>query len=58
MEHMVEMFSFKDALHDHISIGHREGCIACAQTQADMALSRKALASQPEVAPNQLAHVA
>lgn len=39
---MVEMFSFKDALHDHITIGFVDGCIACAQVQADMALSTRA----------------
>lgn len=63
---MVDMFSFKDAVHDHLTIGHRDGCIACAQTQADMALSARAYhakcaeQSQPEVAPtrNQLARVA
>lgn len=41
---MVTMFSFKDAVHDHITIGFKDGCIACAQTQADMALSKRAFA--------------
>lgn len=43
---MVEMFSFTDAVHDHITIGHRDGCTACAQTQADMALSAEAFKSE------------
>ena len=63
---MVTMFSYQDALHDHLSIGNREGCIACAQTQADMALSKRAYhaslaaKSAPGVAEtaSQLAHVA
>jgi hypothetical protein len=42
---MVTMFSFKDAVHDHITIGFADGCIACAQTQADMALSKRAYAA-------------
>lgn len=54
---MVEMFSYTDAVHDHITIGHRDGCIACAQTQADMALSRKAYASEQALI-RPLAHVA
>lgn len=46
--YMVTMFSFKDAVHDHITIGFTDGCIACAQTQADMALSKRAFdAAQP-----------
>lgn len=36
------MFSFKDAVHDHLTIGFVRGCVACAQTEADMALSRAA----------------
>ena len=36
------LFSFKDAVHDHLTIGFVHGCVACAQTQADMALSAKA----------------
>jgi len=36
------LFSFKDAVHDHLTIGFVHGCVACAQTEADMALSRKA----------------
>lgn len=63
---MVTMFSFKDAVHDHITIGFTDGCIACAQTQADMALSKRAFARehQPsgavsnEAAQPDLAHVA
>jgi hypothetical protein len=65
---MVTMFSFKDAVHDHITIGFKDGCIACAQTQADMALSKRAFArSQPsgvasdfpaEAPQSDLAHVA
>lgn len=62
---MVTMFSFKDAVHDHITIGFKDGCIACAQTQADMALSKRAFArSQPsgavsnETVQPDLAHVA
>lgn len=36
------LFSFTDAVHDHLSIGFVHGCVACAQTEADMALSHKA----------------
>lgn len=36
------LFSFKDAVHDHLTIGFVHGCVACAQTSADLALSRKA----------------
>lgn len=39
----VTMFSFADAVHDHLTIGFVRGCVACAQTEADMALSRAAL---------------
>lgn len=36
------LFSFTDAVHDHLSIGFVPGCVACAQTEADLALSHKA----------------
>ena len=36
------LFSFKDAVHDHLTIGFVPGCVACAQTEADLALSHKA----------------
>lgn len=39
---MTGLFSFKDAVHDHLSIGFVRGCVACAQTEADMALSKQA----------------
>jgi len=39
------LFSFKDAVHDHLTIGFVHGCVACAQTEADMALSAKAARS-------------
>lgn len=31
-----------DRLHDHTTIGFRRGCVACAQTEADLALSARA----------------
>lgn len=39
------LFSFKDAVHDHLTIGFVPGCVACAQTQADLTLSAKAARS-------------
>lgn len=39
---MDSIFSFKDAVHDHLSIGFVRGCIACAQTEADLMLSKQA----------------
>lgn len=37
-----------DRLHDHTTIGFRRGCVACAQTEADMVLSAKAFyAAEP-----------
>lgn len=36
------LFSFTDAVHDHLTIGFVRGCVACAQTETDLALSRKA----------------
>jgi hypothetical protein len=55
---MVTMFSFKDAVHDHITIGFVDGCIACAQVQADMALSKRAYAAstESEVSGNAVSH--
>lgn len=35
------LFTFADALHSHISIGFVQGCVACAQVETDMALSRE-----------------
>lgn len=36
------IFSFEDAVHNHLSIGIVDGCLACAQTMTDLALSREA----------------
>lgn len=36
------LFTFEDALHNHLSIGNVEACPACAQTRCDMALSAAA----------------
>lgn len=36
------LFSFEDAVHSHLSIGDVDGCIACAQTRTDFALSAAA----------------
>jgi hypothetical protein len=30
-----------DRLHDHTTIGPRAGCVACAQVEADLAMSRR-----------------
>lgn len=35
-----------DRLHDHLTLGFRPGCVACAQVEADLALSRKAFYAQ------------
>ncbi len=40
------LFTFEDALHTHLSIGFVEGCIACAQFECDMALSKAAYAAK------------
>jgi hypothetical protein len=40
---MTGLFSFKDAVHDHLSIGFVRGCVACAQTEADLMLGKRAL---------------
>lgn len=56
------LFSFKDAVHDADlhggKFGFVHGCVACAQTSADLALSRKAaresgLVANPIPAPTQ-----
>lgn len=31
-----------DRLHDHMTLGFRRGCVACAQVEADMSLSARA----------------
>ena len=31
-----------DRLHDHLTLGFRRGCVACAQVEADLALARRA----------------
>lgn len=31
-----------DRLHDHLTLGFRRGCVACAQVEADLALSARA----------------
>lgn len=31
-----------DRLHDHLTLGFRRGCVACAQVEADMRISQKA----------------
>lgn len=36
------LFSFEDAVHNHAQIGDVDGCIACAQTRTDFALSAAA----------------
>lgn len=46
-----------DRLHDHLTFGFRRGCVACAQVEADLAMSRRALAdgrdgSAPQPAGN------
>jgi hypothetical protein len=43
---MTGLFSFKDAVHDHLSVGFVRGCVACAQTEADLSLSKRALAEK------------
>lgn len=35
-------FSFEDAVHTHLTIGFVDGCLACAQTMTDLALSHEA----------------
>lgn len=45
---MITEFSFEDAVHDHLTVGFVDGCIACAQTKTDSALSRESmLVNQP-----------
>lgn len=39
----ITEFSFEDAVHTHLTIGFVDGCIACAQTMTDFALSRESL---------------
>jgi hypothetical protein len=38
-----------DRLHDHLTFGFRRGCVACAQVEADMARSKRALYGQKAV---------
>lgn len=47
----VTMFSFKDATHDHLTVGFVRGCVACAQTEADLALSKAAAEGRAPVLP-------
>lgn len=35
-----------DRLHDHLTIGFRRGCVACAQLEADMARCQQAAYSK------------
>jgi hypothetical protein len=53
------LFSFEDAVHTHLSIGNVDGCIACAQTRTDFALSAAAYhaASERETAAPLLTRV-
>jgi hypothetical protein len=44
------LFSFADAVHNHLSIGDVADCLACAQTRADMALSAAAYHAAREAA--------
>ena len=44
------LFSFEDAVHNHLSIGDVADCLACAQTRADMALSAAAYHAKREAA--------
>lgn len=44
------LFSFEDAVHNHLSIGDVADCLACAQTRADMALSAAAYHAAREAA--------
>lgn len=44
------LFSFEDAVHNHLSIGDVADCLACAQTRADMALSAAAYHASGEAA--------
>lgn len=37
-----------DRLHDHITLGFRRGCVACAQVTADLAASRHAARREHE----------
>lgn len=39
-----------DRLHDHTTFGFRRGCLACAQVEADIARSARALAKQDQTA--------
>ena len=49
---MTGMFSFEDAVHNHRTFGIVEGCLACAQTMTDLALSRESMiANQPVMRP-------
>lgn len=34
-----------DRLHDHLTLGPRRGCVACAQIEADVARGARALAA-------------
>lgn len=47
----IEVFSFEDTVHSHLSIGYVDGCLACAQTGADMSLSAAAYNKTTRVAP-------
>jgi hypothetical protein len=55
MSMSTALFSFKDAVHDTGLHGGRfgfvHGCVACAQTEADMALSAKAARTVQQSAP-------
>jgi len=41
-----------DRLHDHLTLGNRPGCVACAQTEADLALSRASAERQRSLSPH------
>lgn len=50
----IALFSFKDAVHDHLTIGFVPGCIACAQTEADLVLSHKSALANGLARPEQV----
>ena len=40
-----------DRLHDHLTIGFRRGCVACAQTEADLMLGKRMVEANKDSYP-------
>lgn len=47
------LFSFQDTVHNHLSIGFVDGCLACAAVKCDLALSAAAYHASHRCTPDE-----